>query len=177
MELNQLESSALRLAIAKNDIGIRNALEKFRLNLNDTTLQQSLRQVAKDTILAIQAEQDAENDNNDEEDDGDNDDDDEADVEEDNEDDEETNDVDKNLDSEIYDGFTEEDKEFLRSRGWKTNGVKATEDDVVDEEEDDVVQDEDYNIATTNHHSNALNSTLFRTNKAANQSSPPTKVN
>ena len=52
MQLSELETAALRLAIARNDVGIREALEQFRNNRNDTDLQAKLRSVAGKTIDA-----------------------------------------------------------------------------------------------------------------------------
>jgi hypothetical protein len=50
MNLSHLETAALRLAIARDDPGIRSALEAFRLDRNEAILMDTLRQVARRTI-------------------------------------------------------------------------------------------------------------------------------
>ena len=50
MKLSELDTAALRLAISRNDSGIREALENFRIQKNDSLLMQQLRMVAKSTI-------------------------------------------------------------------------------------------------------------------------------
>ena len=50
MNLSELETAALRLAIARNDAGIRQALERFRADKDDRALQGLLKEVATNTI-------------------------------------------------------------------------------------------------------------------------------
>lgn len=50
MNLSHLETAALRLAIARDDPGIRSTLEAFRLDRNEAILMDTLRQVARRTI-------------------------------------------------------------------------------------------------------------------------------
>ncbi len=46
MALTQLETAALRLAIARSDSGITSAIENFRRNLNEAELKRVLKEVA-----------------------------------------------------------------------------------------------------------------------------------
>ena len=57
MQLNQLETSALRLAIARGDPLIRVCLENFRVERSEAKLADSLRMVALKTIQATLQEQ------------------------------------------------------------------------------------------------------------------------
>jgi hypothetical protein len=54
MDLSHLETAALRLAIARNDDSIRNAIEQFRSDMNENRLKTTLKEVAlsviKDTL-------------------------------------------------------------------------------------------------------------------------------
>ena len=50
MNLSHLETSALRLAIARDDFAIRSALEMFRVSRDEAQLISTLREVAKKTI-------------------------------------------------------------------------------------------------------------------------------
>jgi hypothetical protein len=123
MHLDRLESSALRLAIARSDDSIKQALERYRNNQNDQELRTSLHEIAKATIAQTQAEED--NFRND--DDGREDEEAEEILEDDDEDDEETTPKQAEssprsgvytLDPELYAGFSKEDQDFLKSRGW-----------------------------------------------------------
>lgn len=55
MNLSHLETSALRLAIAKNDPAIRKAIDIFRDELDEDALKNALRIVAQSTIHAEQS--------------------------------------------------------------------------------------------------------------------------
>jgi cobalamin biosynthesis protein CobT len=50
MQLNHLETTALRLAIARDDPAIRKCLEVFRRTRNESDLMASLRTISRDTI-------------------------------------------------------------------------------------------------------------------------------
>jgi hypothetical protein len=50
MQLNHLETTALRLAIARDDPSIRKCLETFRRTRNESDLMTSLRAISRDTI-------------------------------------------------------------------------------------------------------------------------------
>lgn len=50
MNLSHLETAALRLAIARDDAGIRESLEVFRVDRNESNLMDTLRNIAKKTI-------------------------------------------------------------------------------------------------------------------------------
>ena len=50
MNLSELDTAALRLAISRNDVGIRDALESFRIKQDKTRLIEKLRSVAKKTL-------------------------------------------------------------------------------------------------------------------------------
>jgi hypothetical protein len=50
MSLSHLETAALRLAIARDDSSIKSALDRFRQNLNDKELQETLRTISRRTI-------------------------------------------------------------------------------------------------------------------------------
>lgn len=50
MNLSHLETAALRLAIARDDPAIRQALDEFRNDLSESNLMDTLREVAKKTI-------------------------------------------------------------------------------------------------------------------------------
>ena len=52
IKLTHLETAALRLAIARGDPAIKTSLEKFRLDLNETNLTVSLRNIARATMVA-----------------------------------------------------------------------------------------------------------------------------
>jgi hypothetical protein len=80
MELNQLETAALRLALARNDPAIQQCLEKFRTTLNEDELTRNLREAARITIQSTldaegyeivdpQGDDDDEDDQDDEDDD------------------------------------------------------------------------------------------------------------
>ena len=70
MNLSHLETAALRLAIARDDPTIRQALETFRVNRSEVILMDTLRNVARNTINETLSEagyddiDDNENDNN-----------------------------------------------------------------------------------------------------------------
>lgn len=69
MTLSQLETTALRLAIARGDARIREALEQFRVELNDDVLVAALRSIAGSVIEEAnqEDEEDAEQQSPDEE--------------------------------------------------------------------------------------------------------------
>ncbi len=50
MKLNHLETAALRLAIARDDVGIRTSLEDFRRTRSEAQLMESLHAIAQRTI-------------------------------------------------------------------------------------------------------------------------------
>lgn len=56
MRLSELDTAALRLAISRNDEGVRDALEKFRIERNDSLLMQQLRAVAQKTLASTLGE-------------------------------------------------------------------------------------------------------------------------
>ena len=111
MELTQMETAALRLAIARNDQAIRDSLEAFRSSLDDRTLVSSLKSIARRVIVEMlqetEANAEAEEDKGDDDDDDDDDDEEEDDDEEDDEDGEEDDEDDEDDD---------EDSESNRSK-------------------------------------------------------------
>lgn len=131
MHLDRLESSALRLAIARSDDKIKHALERYRTNQNDEELRKSLHEIAKATIAQTQNEveeilpEDEEEDEEAEEifDDYD---------EEDNDEPKQSDNSPRTgvytLDPELYAGFSKEDQEFLKSRGWTVRSVDSSTD-------------------------------------------------
>lgn len=50
MKLSDLETAALRLAIAENDPAIRNAIDRFRADVNETALMNAMRDAARSVI-------------------------------------------------------------------------------------------------------------------------------
>ena len=57
MQLSHLETAALRLAIARNDASVREAIEAFRLDRNESSLMVALRSIAQETIRNTLSEQ------------------------------------------------------------------------------------------------------------------------
>jgi hypothetical protein len=80
-KLSHLETAALRLAIARDDQGVRDAIEAFRATLNEDRLMAALLNIARRTIQDTMNEQQQSNDDEGEEE-GDNDDDDDDDDDE-----------------------------------------------------------------------------------------------
>ena len=76
MSLSSVETAALRLAIARGDAHIRDALEIFKLEQDEDRLVETLRTIAKATISATMEEQDRKEAAGEESDDDDDDDDD-----------------------------------------------------------------------------------------------------
>ena len=71
MQLSDIETAALRLAIAKDDESVRRAIDNYRVTSNDTALKQALLHVARETIrttLENDVEDDEEDDDEEEED-------------------------------------------------------------------------------------------------------------
>ena len=68
MDLSHLETAALRLAIARNDDSIRNAIEQFRSDTNENRLKTTLKEVAlsviKDTLNDVDDDVDDDDDDN-----------------------------------------------------------------------------------------------------------------
>ena len=66
MDLSHLETAALRLAIARNDDSIRNAIEQFRSDTNENRLKTTLKEVAlsviKDTLNDVDDDADDDDD-------------------------------------------------------------------------------------------------------------------
>merc|ERR1712196_656164 len=50
MELSNLETAALRFAIARESESVRNCLETYKLTRNDDMLKKSLKSIAESTI-------------------------------------------------------------------------------------------------------------------------------
>ena len=57
MQLSHLETAALRLAIARDDASVRQAIDAFRGSLNEGALMVALRKIAMQTISTTMAEQ------------------------------------------------------------------------------------------------------------------------
>ena len=95
MNLNQLETSALRLAIARGDVSIKLALESFKRNLDESKLIENLRMAALKTIQETLQEQGLTIDGDEvdyEDEDGGDDDDDEDEIDDSDEDEEDSDD-------------------------------------------------------------------------------------
>lgn len=70
MQLSDIETAALRLAIAKDDESVRRAIDTYRVTSNDAALKQSLLHAARETIRTT-LENDVDNDEEDGDEEGD----------------------------------------------------------------------------------------------------------
>eukprot|EP01032_Pedospumella_encystans_P013349 gene13349-15376_t len=67
MQLSHLETAALRLAIARNDASVREAIEVFRVRKNESSLMAALRAIATETIRNTLSETENQDSNDDDE--------------------------------------------------------------------------------------------------------------
>lgn len=68
MDLTDIETAALRLAIAKDDPSVRRAIDLYRVTQSESALKQALLNVARETIRSTLESNDEEDDEEDEED-------------------------------------------------------------------------------------------------------------
>ena len=135
MRLSELETAALRLAIAEGNPLIASAMERFRIDMDETDLVDSLRAAAKSTIhrMILSSRNMPDINNNDDESDGEEDDDDEEEEDEDDE------------DYEDGDDEHEEDEPNAPLNSYAENKHQEEEENDEDDEDEDEEDDENFN--------------------------------
>lgn len=141
MQLSDIETAALRLAIAKDDESVRRAIDTYRVTSNDAALKQALLHAARETIRNT-----LENDVDDDEEDGDEE---EEEEDEEDDDDEDEEDGDNARYSNPYAGTGNAYRKYDYDQSEDaTESDEEEEDDEDDEDGDEGREDADEGVTS-----------------------------